>query len=370
MAQSYPLKNLRPSMQAFIRPMLFASLALHALVLLIPAPPQETPEPVEEEEQITLTQLPPVDQPAEQPSPRPATPAPPPRRTNAPAPRVRQSAPPPTRSSPRPQSSPGQTTTNSSNQAQANQVQANNAPPVDPFTAEFPKIYPGSEEGSYGLPEAYNDFSRRTTDGLSQVDRWFQTELAAKEFSFGVVEENSTGKVYQVTKDGVTRFLVIVSDPSGSGGTNYILSEQQLQLDELASASIVSPEEQSFYSDLSDILPSVNTNQWQEVDPQYDLPEPTAFYSDLGSVDSPPTPKPNLETAVVEIGSEPSAVFEELSRRFEVAYYEVGSPVSYGGGSLYEVSRDEGNGVIITRYLSLVSTGRGTAIFFWRESPI
>lgn len=364
MAQSYPLKNLRPSMQAFIRPMVFVSLALHALVLLIPAPPQQTPEPIEEEEPITLTQLPPVDQPTEQPSPRPSTPAPPPRRTNAPAPRVRQSAPPSTQPSPRPSSNPGQAA------ADPTPVQANNNPPVDPFTADFPKIYPGSEEGSYGLPEAYDDFSRRTTDGLSQVDSWFQAELAAKEFSTQVVEENSTGKVYQVTKDGTTRFLIIVSDPSGTGRTNYILSEQQLRLDELADASIVSPEEQSFYRDLSYIMPSVDTNRWQEVDPQYDLTEPTAFYSDLGSVDNPPTPRPELETAVVEIGSDASTVFAELSRRFEVAYYEVGSPVSYGGGSLYEISRDEGNGVIITRYLSLVPASKGTAIFFWRESPI
>lgn len=370
MAQSYPLKGLQPSMRALIRPMLIASLGLHALILLIPVPSQETPEPVEEEEKVTLTQLPPVDQPAASPSPRPSTPAVPPRRSTPPPP-VRRSAPPPVQSSPRPAPNPGQASTNNSESAQTSNQAANNST-VDPFTADFPKIYPGSEAGSFGLPSAYDDFSRRTTDSLAQVDSWFQAQLPAKGFSSQIVEESSTGKVYQVTKDGVTQFLIIVSDPAGTSRTNYILSPQQLRLDDLADANIASPEEQSFYRDLSSILPIVDTETWQEVDPQYDLSEPTAFYADLGSVDDPPAKQPGLESAVVEIGSDPQAVLADLSQRFQIAEYIVGQPVNYGGGSLYEISRDEGNGVVIKRYLSLVptSSGSGTAIFLWTESPV
>jgi hypothetical protein len=355
-------------MQAFIRPMLFASLALHALVLLIPAPPQETPEPIEEE-QITLTQLPPVEQPTEQPSPQPS---PPPvsqrRNTRTPA-SVRRDAPPATQPSPRSETNRGQSAENVASQNQAaNQNQADNQS-VDPFAADFP-IYPGSEVGSFGLPEDYDGFSRRTTDGLGEVDSWFQRELAAKDFTLQEIETNSTGKVYQVSKGGATQFLILVSDPSGTGRTNYILSPQQLRLEDLADANIASPEEVEFFRNLSDILPTVDTERWQEVTPQFDLAEPTAFYSDLGSLDTDPVRQEGVESALVEVDSAPQAVFNRLNVGFDGFEITVSDRGSYGGGSFYELSRTTNN-VTVTRYLSLVPTNSGgTAIFLWSSSPI
>ena len=369
MAQSFQLKNFQISWQDFIRPMLLISLGLHALVLLVPFPSRQTPEPEVEEEAISLTQLPPRTQvaetPAASPSPSPA-PAPPP----SPSPQAAVINPPAAPTTPPIQTSP------QASPAPAPQTAPSDSPPAesatsDPFTADFPR-YPNAQPGSFSLPTEFDPFSFRTTDALAQVNQWFQEQLQANQFLAQPIEEVSeTGRsVYQVSKEGVTKYLTLIPNAEGSG-TTYLLSDQPLPED-LGSQRVISVEEQRFYEDLATVIPSADPNSgWQEVDNPNKLPEPNAFYTNLAEIDlnqgDIPERRAGIERAILGVGqSDPQAVLARLENFLQIAYYEVSPSGSYGGGQLYEINRDG-----ITGYINLVPTtdGTSTAIFLWSRSP-
>jgi hypothetical protein len=375
MAQSFQLKNFQVSWQDFIRPMLLLSLGLHALVLLVPLPSSQMPEPEAEEEAISLTQLPPRTQvaetPAASPSPSPA-PVPPP---STPPQAVVTTPPvvPPT--TPPIQTAP-QATLESAPQPAASE-RPNESPssaesaPSDPFIADFPR-YPNAQSGSFGLPQEFDPFSFRTPDALSEVSRWFQEQLQVNQFLVQPLEEASeTGRsVYQVSKEGITKYLALIPNAEGEG-TSYVLSDRPLPED-LGSRRVISVEEQQFYEDLATVIPNVDPNSgWQEVDNPNKLLEPNAFYENLAEIDlnqgDIPQRRTGIERAILGVGqSDPQAVLARIENFLQIAYYEVSPSGSYGGGQLYEISRDG-----ITAYINLVPTtdGTSTAIFLWSRSP-
>lgn len=357
-------------------PMLFASLGLHGILLVLPFGLQEVapddPE-IAEEDVIALTQLStgvegaedfavddeftPLDDPPF--TPDPVVPAQS-RQTQAPPPQTPRS----TQSSP--PASPA------SEQTSAAPAGGAAAATDDPFAAAFPQ-YPGAEPGSFGLPDAYNPFSYRTTDPLSTVASWYQRELQTKGFSLEVRERSAdTGReVYRLSLEGATRYLSLIPNQEGAG-TNYVLSEQSLPSD-LGSRRVITVEEQQFISDLVLIIPPPSgrsDDPWQEFDPRQ-LAQPQAFYNlsgvNLDQGDIPP-PKNGIERSVLRIGyTNPQALYNErLSNQLNIADFQVGVASSYGGGLYYPISRDG-----VTMYLSLVPTlqGNSVVVFIWSRQP-
>ncbi len=330
------------------------------------------PEPTEipEEEAITLTQLPtlnaapPQEAPPQAPPPAPPAEIPPPRpaaATPVPAtPAPRAAAPPPVAATPAPTPT-----------AQPTVAPAPAPTPAteDPFLVDFPR-YPGTESGSFGLPAAYDPFSQRTEDAIAQVSSFFERELQAKEFSAQLLEDEPNRKVYQVSKAGTTQYLTLFPNPEGAG-TSIVLSPEPLPTD-LAASSVVSPEEASFYADLPVPTVSGNDDNYQRLsEPEFLLSQPSAFYEDLGDTGGGSYIEPQLRSAIQRAvlaarQPDPQALFAEIQNRLEIAYFEVESAGSYGGGDLYQINRDG-----ITAYLSLVptQTGTGTAIFVWNRAP-
>jgi hypothetical protein len=361
MAWSYPLKNvplrrMQIPWRSLIRPMFLASVGLHALILFFPTgsdkPKTQKPK---EEEAIKLTQLAPKNKTIVRPAPkvaaikprvsvRAATP-----RTAIPvpaAPRVASAAAAPAASKP---------------------------DAADPFDKVFD--YPGAVAGSFGLPPAFDPFSKKTTDALEQVDGWFQQQLKTKGFLVQPTEAAATGRaVYQVSsKDGKTKYLTLIPNAAGAG-TTILVSDAPLPKDLAAAGqNVVSPEEQSFYADLTSVVPIPDvevSNGWQEIDNPSLLTEPASFYAEvLSEADYQQGGVAKflqgVERAVIASGRSPDDVYSDVSVRLEGASYQVTPKGTYGGGSLYQISRDG-----ITGFLSIVPTTDGSAaIFIWSKAP-
>ncbi|WP_416676454.1 hypothetical protein [Egbenema bharatensis] len=371
MAQSPLLKNFPASWQSFLRPMLLLSLGLHALVLLVPLPsnqPSEIEE-VPEEESISLTQIPSQAQTVEaSPSPTPAVappPSPPPPSPIAPlAPAIAPPTTPPLAIAPQP-----------APEAASAEIPdpSPNPPAPDPFAADFPR-YPNAQPGSFGLPQDFEPFSFRTPDALSTVDRWFEEQLSAQQFLAQPIEEFSeTGRsVYRVSRGDAVKYLTLIPNAEGAG-TSYLLSDQPLPED-LGSRRVVSVEEVQFYGDLADIIPNPSgeaESPWQEIDPNR-LPDPNAFYSNLAEIDLLQGDiaewRSGIQRAVLAARqNNPQALFSErFQTPLEIADYTITPQGQYGGGELYQISRDG-----VTGYISLVPTtdNVATAIFIWNRTP-
>jgi hypothetical protein len=347
--------------------MLLISLAIHGVLLFTPTSfdspkPEASPEA---EQTVSLTQLPPDNQPAAQPSP-PTRPTPRPR-PSAVAPRVRQAAPPPLRRSAPP---PVQAIAPSQVAAPSRPTPANSQLDAD-------LVYPGSTAGSFGLPPAFDSRSRKTNDNVANVANYYESALAEKGYTVSPTEQSSTRTVYQVSKQGLTRYITLIPNPTGAG-TTILVSEQPLPAD-LSDVQIEDGGVQTFFNDLPVPVVDPNGNRWQQVsEVEQLLSDPNAFYSDLGSSDGfviEPTLRPGIRRAVVGVGQLPQDVFADISRKLEIAYYTVTTAGSYGGGDLYQVTREEtndrGEPTNVTGYLSIVptATGQDTVVFIWEQRP-
>jgi len=334
--------------------MFLISLGLHALFLFFPtASEKPKAEKPKEEEAIKLTQLAPKDRTIVRPAPKVA----------AVKPRVAVRATAPRTNIPVPAAP-----------FVAQTAQASSKPDAaDPFDKVFD--YPGAIVGSFGLPPAFDPFSKKTTDPLDKVDSWFQQQLETKGFSVQPTEAAATGRaVYQVSsKDGKTKYLTLIPDAAGAG-TTILVSDAPLPKDLVAAGqNVVSPEEQSFYSDLVAVVPIPDvevSNGWQEADNPNVLPEPASFYAEaLSEADYQQGVVAKLlvgvERAVIASGRSPDDVYSDVSVRLGGASYEVTPKGAYGGGSLYQISRDG-----VTGFLSIVPTTDGSAaIFIWSKAP-
>lgn len=347
--------------------MLLISLAIHGILLFTPTSfDSPTPEPSPEEEQtVSLTQLPPVNQPVAQPTP--ATGPTPRLRPSGVAPRVRQTAPPPLR-----RRAPSPVRAGATSQVAA---PSRPAPSNSPLDADL--VYPGSTAGSFGLPPAFDSRSRKTNDNVANVASYYESTLAEKGYTVNPTEQGSTRTVYQVSKQGLTRYITLIPNPTGAG-TTILVSEQPLPAD-LSDVQVEDVGVQSFFNDLPVPVVDPNGNRWQQVsEVEQLLSDPTAFYSDLGSSDGfviEPTLRPGIRRAVVGVGQTPQGVFEDIADKLEIAYYTVATVGSYGGGDLYQVKReetnDQGEPTDVTGYLSIVPTtnGQDTVVFIWEQRP-
>lgn len=369
MAQPYFPQNFKPTEWKWIRPMLLISLAIHGILLFTPTPSDSPkPEPPPEEEQtVSLTQLPPVNQPVAQPSPA-TRPSPRPRPSVV-VPRIRRTAPPPLR-----RTAPNAVRSNAPSQPAASAPRS--APPASQFLADL--AYPGWTQGSFGLPPAYESVSHKTNDNRAAVSSYYESNLPTKGYTVNPVDDSSTRAVYQVSKQTFSHYITLISNPSGSG-TTILLSEQPLPAD-LSSVQVEDGSVQTFFNDLPVPVADLNGDRWQQVsEVQQLLSDPTAFYSDLGSSDDSfviePTLRSGIRRAVVGVGQTPQAVFEDISQKLDIAGYTVSPISSYGGGDLYQVEREETNNqgepATVMAYLSVVpsANGQDTLLFIWEQRP-
>ncbi|NJL23064.1 MAG: hypothetical protein HC895_23185 [Leptolyngbyaceae cyanobacterium SM1_3_5] len=198
------------------------------------------------------------------------------------------------------------------------------APPAtDPFAAGFPR-YAGAVAGSFGLPAAYDAASQRTDDAIEQVAAFFERELASKGYQVTAIDQLNR-RVFQVSKDGVTKVLTLIPNPEGSG-TSIVLSDAPLPED-LGSVSVESPAVQRFYSEVP--IPSPDNANWFDVtelalEKPLDqlLSEPSAFFTSLGGKDAdgfelPPEPRAGYVRGVVGMVIQPvfSAPFSPVFSR-------------------------------------------------------
>src|SRR4028119_1594699 len=260
MTQAYFLKNLPAPLQFWVRPMLFASLGLHGLFLSIPMQPEKKPEPPKKEpEKVKITQLPtttitPAPKTALKPSPSPAISqikpspiAPPPRSQTQsiiqpsiiapvsqarsipqPQPQVTAPVQPQSTATPTAQQSPGTQT-----KPQATPTPTPSGTPQDPFLTGFP-TYPGVQPGTEGLLAGDLDKSGlHTSDSSADVALWYEKNL--KDYTPKLVSppENSSLKVYQVSKNNVSKYLNVIYS-NKTGNTVILLADQKVDPQTLA----------------------------------------------------------------------------------------------------------------------------------------
>lgn len=352
-----------------LRPMLVASVLLHGLLLLLPGldaePPAPEPDAVEEEtlNVVALSQLPGQEPPLSEATPETTPPAPaaaPPQGPVAPRPNqpIAQTAQPP-------QAAPAETQAFT---PQATPGGGGAAGGQDPFLTDFPR-YPGAQRGSFGLPPDYDPFSERTEDAASAVRGFYEQQLPALGFALQAVPGESQREVFLVSKGGAAQYLTLIPNATGAG-TSILLSAQPLPSD-LGSASVVTPEEIAFFSNLPVRSPDGSSDYQTIPEPQRLLAEPAAFYQNVNQAAGSgfvvePRPKPGIRRSVLYARqSDPQAVFAALQPGLQSAGFQVTPMQNYGGGLLYQLTLGP-----FTGYLSLVPTSSsGTAVFVWNRPP-
>lgn len=336
--------------------MLFAALGLHALLLFTPFPTEPPPRtPDDKKDPVKITQiptskspkpktvtpkinvkqtLPKISRPATNPPPplpKPATPAPPPEAPPAPA----QNA---------------QTPQNAK----------------DPF-ADFPYFTPATPDCfNKGLGESCSVASAN----LTTVSSHFNKALPGKKFTLTPDEQAADKQVFQVSKDGATRYLHLFTD----GPTTVIL----LAPDKIADLStlkgaVVPPED--YYALLGDVLgggsdrdtnPATNAS-WDQFE------QPDFFFKPISNEEllngTPREVLPGIaDEPKIALGQPPDAFYStfleaDLKSIFTKGVTKEGS---YGGGNLYRLQTDKA-----TIFLSLVPLKEqtGTIIVTWLRDP-
>jgi hypothetical protein len=412
MTQAYFLKNLPAPLQFWVRPMLLASLGLHGLVLAIPTPPEKKPEPPKKEsERVKITQLPtttitsapktapkpspaisqvkasPVappprsqTQPINQPSiiapvpqarsmPQPQltlTPTPTPQSTARPVPQPQSTATPTAQQSPVPQPQSTPTPTAQQSPVPQPQPQATPAPtpsstPQDPFLTGFP-TYPGVQPGTEGLLAGDLDKSGlHTSATFADVASWYQTNL--KDYNPQIVGDDSKLKVYQVSKNNVSKYLnVIFSDKSGN--TVILLADQKIDPQTLAAnATQEDPLDTRYQGIMAQVdndelfLSGIFPNEEPELRSQIDGLSAAQVQKEHGIAKK--TIPGMAETTPVAVGA-------YLQGKLKGQGFSAEFKGNFGSGLVYTVSSSS-----FTRYLVLLPSpkGTGTAIVTTKNSP-
>ncbi len=230
----------------------------------------------------------------------------------------------------------------------------------DPMS-DFPN-FPNAIPGCSGLPSCFD-----TQKPLSDVTQFFEKQLPLKKFSIKPTITEASRKVYQIEKQGTSQFLNVLVDGST---TVYVLAPNALALADLKNAVQV-PED--FTKAILGQLPSTSAGNEGSVTPDQ-LTTPTAFFTDLGGEDAQgfetnPTANPEIDTLKLVSDQTPDQLFSSyFSSSLEQLDYKA-TPIAagYGGGLLYEIKK----GTAKPFYLNLVPTksGTGTVVAVWLSNP-
>jgi hypothetical protein len=230
----------------------------------------------------------------------------------------------------------------------------------DPMS-DFPN-FPSAIPGCLGLPSCFD-----TQKPLDEVTQFFEKQLPLKKFSLKPTVAEASRKVYQIEKQGVSQFLNVLLDGSS---TVYVLAPNALTLADLKNAVQV-PED--FTKSILGQLPTASGGNETSVTPDQ-LTTPGAFFTDLGGADAQgfetnPTANPEIDSLKLVAGQTPDQLFSSYfsSSLGQLDYKATPIAAGYGGGLLYEIKK----GTAKPFYLNLVPTksGTGTVVAVWLSNP-
>ncbi|WP_146141270.1 hypothetical protein [Stenomitos frigidus] len=332
MSNSLALKNLPTPVRSLLRPMLFAAIGLHALLLFTPIPSEEKPKKTDDKENpVKITQLP-TAKPAAKARPKLAKPALP--KINRPKPVV---AVPKSPSTPRAKGAGGATDDTK-----------------NPFV-DFPH-YPGSVPNYQGLENL------RVASGASLVSvvAHFRKALPAQKFTLTDEPEPNT---FKVSKGGISYFLSVIEDGSQ---TFYLLGPDKL--DKAKLAAIKEGKVVGIPPELGGIAKALDTTYAISQDnsaTSLDVSQSSSFFEpDKDNPSNEVYVDGISETRIID-GQPPAQVYQALQATVLKGFESVTEAGTYGGGPLYELKKGK-----FTGGLSLVpgKTG-GTVAVIWTKKP-
>ncbi len=361
MPQFSPLNNLPAPMKALVRPMLFASLGLHALLLFVPFPSETQESKPPQEKTVKVTQLPSTSKiTGAKPSVKPSLAAKNlavPKRLIA---RPQSAIPPiPSQIKPVPKVEPALQKTQPASEAQSSAADLNN-----PLTT-FPH-FPGAQPGCLGVPSCYS-----TGKDLAIVSSYFEKELPNKKYTVQPSPPESDRRVYEISKEGTKQFLSLIFD---GNSTLYVLADAPRSLADLRKTVQIPPE---FTNNiLSQLSQSVSGSELSsDLNPTPDnFANPNAFFTSLGGADAQgfevaAETNPEVESLKLVQGQTPTQLFSSFfSSSLQNNGFE-STPIAsgYGGGELYQIKKGSSKPF----YLNLVPTqdGASTIVVVWRSQP-
>ncbi|ELS30648.1 MULTISPECIES: hypothetical protein [Pseudanabaena] len=235
----------------------------------------------------------------------------------------------------------------------------------DPFV-DFPQ-YPNAETGSFGLLQGQEDLaSQQTSDRQDVVALYFEKELPARDYEIKTLSSDSTRKVYQIFKGGLSKFLnLIVREGKG---TAIVLASKPLDLENLQSLVVASKAE----TDFDIVLKHLSELGAQRIAiPEFYFAQPEKFYAksvkDRNSYD---IEKPQFGfdgNFVVILDKNPEQLFSNFfASQLQNHKFEISQMSDYGGGLIYKVKQGS-----FVRYLNLLPTqsGVGTIVVIWKILP-
>lgn len=338
MSHSYPLKNLPAPLQSLIKPMLFISLGLHALLLLVPVSSNEENPILAKEEAVKITQLPDA-------SSKPSTTA-----SKAPS---KPSQPSRASSSSRPPSAvaPGSQGAETGQSSSVGDQSSTGDQSSNPF-ADFPH-YPDAQPGCFGKQDC-----RQTAAKIQAVAGHFEQQLPAKKYTASPFANGADRKVYQVSKGGITQYLNLFME---AGGTVYVLGPKPLNKEDIKK-SVAIP------ADVTIVIGELG-----RAASDTDFDDPSNFYAQYSRVDEGsllvPTFKPDVSDDVTPtiVSQTADQVKNNLESKLNSKGLKLSQVGTYGGGILFELQK----GNATAGYVNLVpaKSRNETIIVVWDNVP-
>ncbi|TYQ30308.1 hypothetical protein [Pseudanabaena sp. UWO310] len=235
----------------------------------------------------------------------------------------------------------------------------------DPFV-DFPQ-YSNAGTGSFGLLQGQEDLaSQQTSDRQDVVALYFEKELPARNYEIKTLSSDSTRKVYQIFKGGLSKFLnLIVREGKG---TAIVLASQPLDLENLQALVVASQAE----TDFDIVLKHLSDLGAQRIAiPEFYFAQPEKFYAksvkDPNSYDID-NPQFGFDgNFVVILDKNPEQLFSNFfAPQLQNHKFDISQMSDYGGGLIYKVKQGS-----FVRYLNLLPTqsGVGTVVVIWKSLP-
>lgn len=345
------------SVRWLIRPALLSSVGLHLLLVFMPLP-ERSSEPASltqvDSDQIRLTRLPKQSSPPPKPmvAAKPvATPKPSPSIARLQRPAAR----PPSLLQPTLQPLPKSVNSETLPQPVAKTpvptpppAPITSADPVPPPSLPFADIplLSGAQTGCFGLGTCHQ------VDGTNfrATGQALEEQLQAQGYRIKARDDlEETGRqVYELSKGNETRFLNILSSDLGS--TIYLVTTQPITLNNLQNSETLKSE----LATILNSLPGTTTANPTQ------MAQPEAFFAG-------PSPRPEAEAGLHLVpGNSPAQLLSSLENQLHSQSFTLTEAGGYGGGRLYEVTKDA-----FTGYLSLVPTTdhSSTIVVLWTNLP-
>lgn len=340
MSNSLSLKSLPAPVRSLIRPMLFAAIGLHALLLFAPLPSEEKPKkPDDKENPVKITQLP-TAKPAARPKlAKPALP-----KINRPKPAV--NAPPVPKVPATPRSSDAGKSTDTTTK--------------DPF-ADFPH-HPLAAPNCSVKPDL-SENCRDVSASLGDVVAHFNKALPDKKFTIAPAGgDGIEAKLFTVSKGGKSLSLSILKESDTK--TVYVLAPQPIKNLNALKGAVVTPA--AIAGILDRVSPSNTTTTAQggggssNDATSFDFQQSNDYYNSKGEQDEAIDSSPKIVD-----GKTAAEIYTDLKDYLQGKGYSTSDAGSYGGGPLYEIKDAS-----YTGYLNLApGNGGSTIVVIWKKKP-